>query len=41
MRSVTILAGLLSGLFVGMACAELRPLPEDELQQVSGQAGIS
>ena len=41
MRSVAVLLGLLTVLVAGMACAELRPLPEDELQQVSGQAGIS
>lgn len=41
MRSVLILAGLLAGLAANMAGAELRPMPEDELQQVSGQAGIS
>jgi len=41
MRSVLILTGLLAGLAADMAVAELRPMPEDELQQVSGQAGIS
>jgi hypothetical protein len=41
MRSVLILTGLLAGLAADMAGAELRPMPEDELQQVSGQAGIS
>ena len=41
MNPVSILAGLLAALLASLASAELRPLPEDELQQVSGQAGIS
>ena len=41
MNAVSILAGVLAGLVASMAGAELRALPEDELQQVSGQAGIS
>ena len=41
MNPVSILAGLLAALLASLASAELRPLPEDELQHVSGQAGIS